>query len=145
MLGAANIAGAQAVDTDAQTVTVTVSSVRTIAFSTATVGIAVTAINTDFVDNTSTTYAVTDNSGTAMKITGSYDVATTGLTLKLLLQTVGTGTATERTLTTSEQDLVTNFTNASLATGTVTYTARATAAVPAAAYPKVVTLTLIAN
>lgn len=145
LLGATHVAAAQgAVDTDAQTVTLTVSTVQTIAFSTASFTIPVTELNTDVVDNTSTTYAVTDNSGTSMKITGSYDVATTGLTLKLLLQTPGAGSATERTLTTGEQDLVTGFASVSVTGRTVTYTARATAEVTPTSYAKVVTLTLIA-
>jgi hypothetical protein len=141
LVAAPRVASAQ---TATQTVTLTVNTISTISVNVASFTITVNVLNTDVVDNTSATYSVSDNSGTSMKITGKVDVVTAGLTFKVLLQTPGAGTATQKTLSTSDQDLVSGFANVGVTGRTITYTVNAAATVAPASYAKVVTFTLIA-
>ncbi len=119
-------------DNFTQDVTIVLTDINQLAVSAATVSMTInTAVAgsapTDATDN-STTYAITTN-GTTKKLTGVLDVAyASGLSLDLLLTAPTGGTATERTLTTTAQDLVTGVAQVAQSALTITYTASATVA-----------------
>ncbi|MFT5144746.1 MAG: hypothetical protein ACI80V_001202 [Rhodothermales bacterium] len=91
-----------------------------------------------------TTYNVTVN-GPNTKLTGSLDSAfTAGITLEVLLQAPTGGTPTQKTRSTSAQDLVTGIAHVAESSLSITYTATATTAVASngAGVARTVTFTL---
>lgn len=117
-------------DNFTQDVTIVLTDINQLSVSSGTVSMTInTAVAgsapTDATD-ASTTYAITTN-GTTKKLTGVLDVAyAAGLSLDLLLTAPTGGTATERTLSTTAQDLVTGVGQVAESALTITYTASAT-------------------
>ena len=130
-----------------QSVTVSVDTINEIAVSgsvTLTIDSATAGSAPDSDTDSATTYAITVN-GTGKKITGSLDSAyNTGISLQLLMGAPTGGTATQKTLSTSAQDLVTGFGKVAESGLSISYTASATVAVSSngAGQSRTVTLTL---
>ena len=117
-----------------QSVTVSVDAINKVSVSgtvTLTIGNATPGSAPDADTEATTNYAVTVN-GSNKKLTGSLDASfATGITLEVLLTAPTGATASQKTLGTISQDLVTGIGHIAESSLTITYTASATvAAVP---------------
>ena len=113
-----------------QDVTIVVPDVNLISASsgTLTLSLSATAGNSLSASDNSTTYSITTN-GTSKKLTGILDGAyATGISLALELTAPTGGTASQTTLSTSAQDLVTGVGQVAESGLTISYSATATAA-----------------
>lgn len=130
-----------------QSVTVSVDTINELSISgnvTLTVNTATAGAAPDSDTDGTSTYAITVN-GSSKKITGSIDSAfTTGIALQLLLEAPTGGTASQKTLSTSAQDLVSGFGTLAESGLSLNYTATAAVTVDSngAGVSRTVTLTL---
>lgn len=130
-----------------QSVTVSVDTINELTVSgsvTLNIDSATAGAAPDSDTDATTTYAVTVN-GTGKKITGSLDAAyASGISLQLQLGAPTGGSSSQKTLTTSAQDLVTSFGKVAESGLSVTYTASATVLADSngAGQSRTVTLTL---
>jgi len=133
-----------------QDVTVSVDALNVISISgsvSVSIASATAGISPDPETDGSTTYNITVNGG-IKKLTGTLDAAySTGITLNLLLGSPSGGSAVERTLSTTTQDLVSGFGYVAETDLAITYTASATVlATPnGAGETRTVTITLTDN
>lgn len=103
--------------------------------------------NLDEVVDATTSYNVTVN-GSSKKITASLDAEySAGISVSLLLAPPGAGTSTEKTLSTTAQDMVVGFEKIAVSSLSITYTASASiTAVPnGSGELRTVTLTITDN
>ncbi|MBO6574830.1 MAG: hypothetical protein JJ896_05410 [Rhodothermales bacterium] len=133
-----------------QSVTVSVSAISLISVSgnvTLTIDAATAGSSPDSDVDASTVYRITVNQA-GQKITGSLDSGfSAGLTVQLLLAAPSGGSASQVTLSTTPQDLVTGVSKVAESGLTLTYTATGTpsAAPNGAGQSRTVTLTLTAE